>query len=790
MNDRQMSPDDPRLTAYALGELEGEEARHVAAAVAADPALQAVVEDVRAMGDDLEGVLAAEALPEVEPVRPSELKDELYPFTPKKVVRFPVFWVSGLMAAGFAVMMVVYNRNNPGAQEQVITYDLDLTNLPPAPSATDGVAPATVPAPAPSVAAAELADDEVAVKGAGTLSAAPVESREVEPSSSFAVTEAPSWVTMDAPLLEATNLPAVVVQISREQALQAAKQRGDTVTLNADQPELVALGMGGNGTELTAASGNASNRPWGQTTGTLSAPALPGLRSDLSSRSYSSYIRPLMAPPARVVANTERYATVRESAWQIPTAQPTSTFAADVDTASYSNVRRFLQNGDLPPMDAVRIEELVNAFTYNYAPPTSEDEGPMAAHLEVAQAPWAPEHKLVRVGLKARDLSNAMRAPANLVFLLDVSGSMGASNKLPLAVRAMHLLVDQLRPDDRVAIVTYAGMSGLALPSTPMTNRSEIERALNGLQSGGSTNGENGIQLAYDVAKAHFVDGGINRVILCTDGDFNVGISGVGDLERLITEKAQTGVFLTALGFGMHNLQDQTLETLADRGNGQYGYIDSEQEARRLLVEQVEGTLATVAQDVKLQVEFNPRRVAAYRLIGYENRALARQDFADDRKDGGEVGAGQAVTALYEVVPVGSALPEEFIDVELADLRYQPATGTTAAAAAVNDVPLGADIDNELLVVHVRAKTPNGEVSRQWSYPLVDEDRSFAAASEDFRFASAVAGFGMVLRDSPRRAGLTLGEVKQWAQGAMGFDPGGRRQELLALIAAAERLVR
>lgn len=637
----KLTPDDPRLTAFALGELEGEEALAVAAAVARDPALQAVVDDVRAMSGDLESALGAEALPEVEPVAElSELQDEDYPFTPKKVTRLPVYLVSSLLAASLAVMLVwqgtVRSRQD---RNEVIQFELDLSTLP------------------------------------------PVEQMEMPPA--------------DGAVYE--------------------------------------------------------RRP-----GVAFAPAKMATTLQLAPR--------------------EGYARVEEQPWQRPLSQPLSTFAVDVDTASYSNVRRFLRDGALPPMNAVRIEEMINAFNYAYAAPAADADTPIAAQLEVAEAPWAPGHKLVRVGLKAKELSRTTRAPSNLVFLIDVSGSMRVDNKLPLAVGAMRMLLDQLREDDRVAIVTYAGSSGVVLPSTPASQRDRILAALESLRPGGSTNGASGIEAAYAVAQENFVEGGLNRVVLCTDGDFNVGVTGEGELERLITAKARTGVFLTALGFGMGNLQDATLETLADRGNGQYGYIDSEQEARRLLVEEVEGTLATVAKDVKIQVEFNPQRVAAYRLIGYENRALAADEFANDAVDGGEMGAGQSVTALYEVVPAGGSLPAELAGSEAPALAFQE--------RSVTEVPSA-----DLLVVHVRAKGPEADVSQSWTYTLADRDLPFAAASEDFRFASAVAGFGMVLRDSARRGDVSLADVRRWAAQAMSHDPHGRRAEFLTLVEQAQGLL-
>src|SRR6478609_1457693 len=453
---------------------------------------------------------------------------------------------------------------------------------------------------------------------------------------------------------------------------------------------------------------------------------------------------------------------------------PLSTFSIDVDTASYANVRRFLNGGQRPPADAVRIEELVNYFPYRYQAPTGN--APFAANLEVASAPWAPEHRLVRIGLKGREVSDAARPPANLVFLLDVSGSMQSPNKLPLVKQSLRLLVDKLRADDRVAIAVYAGASGLALPSTPVSHKAEILEAIEQLSAGGSTNGAMGIQLAYDIAKANFIANGVNRVILATDGDFNVGVTGEGELTRLIEEKAKSGVFLSVLGFGMGNLKDSTLEQLADKGNGNYAYIDSLAEARKSLVEQAGGTLVTIAKDVKIQVEFNPAQVQAYRLIGYENRLLKKEDFNNDKVDAGEIGAGHTVTALYEVVPAGAAMPE----VGTVDaLKYQ----------RTEDRGQKTGVGGELLTVSIRYKEPASEESQKLAFPLRDTGARFEQASEDFKFAAAVASFGMLLRESPHRGNATLADISAWARAGVSSDAGGYRTEFINLTERSKALV-
>ncbi|MDR0351830.1 MAG: VWA domain-containing protein, partial [Opitutaceae bacterium] len=461
---------------------------------------------------------------------------------------------------------------------------------------------------------------------------------------------------------------------------------------------------------------------------------------------------------------------------------PVSTFTADVDTASYTNVRRFLDGGRLPPPDAVHVEELVNYFPYDYAPPPRDGEAPFAASMEVAAAPWNPAHRLVRIGIKGRELDTATRPPVSLVFLLDVSGSMNTPEKLPLVKDAMRMLLDTLRPDDRVAIVTYAGASGLALPSTPASKKRDILAALDALRAQGSTNGALGIQLAYDVAKANFIQGGANRVILCTDGDFNVGVTNDGDLARLIEEKARTGVFLTVLGFGMGNYKNSKLELLANKGNGQHGYIDSRLEARRMLAGQAGATLVTIAKDVKLQVEFNPAAAQSYRLIGYENRRLAREDFNNDNVDAGELGAGHTVTAFYEIVPLdadSAASAESAAAVPPVEpLKYQ-----AAAPRPVNPALAG-----ELLTLKIRFKPPAADQSEMLEFTLENSSRAFADASRDFKFASAVAAFGMVLRDSPDKAGADYDKVLDWAESGLGPDADGRRREFLGLVRRAKEI--
>ncbi|HWE40200.1 MAG TPA: VWA domain-containing protein [Isosphaeraceae bacterium] len=463
-----------------------------------------------------------------------------------------------------------------------------------------------------------------------------------------------------------------------------------------------------------------------------------------------------------------------------------STFSIDVDTASYSNMRRFVSQGTWPPKDSVRIEEFLNYFAYNYPQPTGND--PFSINTEVARCPWQPEHRLVRIGLKGKDVAADKRPTSNLVFLLDVSGSMDAENKLPLVKASMRLLVDQLGEGDRVAIVTYAGTTGVALPSSSCTRKEPIVATIDRLQPGGSTNGGAGLELAYNEAIGNFIKGGTNRVILCTDGDFNTGLTNTGDLVHLVEEKAKAHVSLSVLGFGMGNLKDAMMEQLADKGDGNYAYIDTLLEARKHLVEQLSGTLVTIAKDVKVQVEFNPAKVAAYRLIGYEDRLLAKEDFDDDTKDAGEIGAGHTVTALYEVVPAGTPPPQL---AAARALKYEPRPEPKPAAAAAAGADLASKAkgpaSDELLTVFLRYKAPDGDTSKLLERPVVDAGLDVSRASDDFKFASAVASFGMLLRGSPYKGSSTLDTALELARSGTGADPSGYRKEFVELVQKAKQ---
>lgn len=464
-------------------------------------------------------------------------------------------------------------------------------------------------------------------------------------------------------------------------------------------------------------------------------------------------------------SNTEEYKGINENIFHDALKNPLSTFSIDVDAASYSNVRRFLSQGERPPVDAIRIEEMINYFDYDYAQPTGDD--PFSINTEISIAPWNANHKLVHIGLQGKNIPQEALPPTNLVFLIDVSGSMADPNKLPLLKSSFKLLIQQLREQDRVAIVVYAGAAGLVLPSTSGREKKTITEALENLEAGGSTAGGAGIKLAYSIAKQNFKEHGNNRVVLATDGDFNVGESSDGGMERLIEEKRKDGIFLTVLGFGMGNYKDSKMEVLADKGNGNYFYIDSMLEAQKALVSEFGGTMYTIAKDVKLQIEFNPVNVKAYRLIGYENRLLRSEDFNNDKKDAGELGSGHAVTALYEIIPAGAG--SEFIKVD--ELKYQKARITESPSHA-----------HEVMTVKFRYKKPNGEVSKLIVHPLMDDNIRIDDTSDNFRWSASVAAVGMLLRESDYVKDFTLQDALQLAQGARGSDANGYRIEFINMM--------
>ncbi len=468
--------------------------------------------------------------------------------------------------------------------------------------------------------------------------------------------------------------------------------------------------------------------------------------------------------------NTEDYDNITENGFKRVVDDPLSTFSIDVDAASYSNVRRFLQSNQLPPAGAVRTEEMINYFNYEYSQPSGSD--PFSINTELSRCPWNPENKLLLIGLQGKKIPTDQLPPSNLVFLIDVSGSMNWPNKLPLVKSSLKMLTDQLRGNDRISIVVYAGAAGLKLPATSGNEKTKIKNAIDELEAGGSTAGGEGIKLAYKIAQANFMEEGNNRVILCTDGDFNVGVSSDDALVRLIEQEREKGIFLTVLGYGMGNYKDNKMQQLADKGNGNHAYIDGLNEAKKVLVNEFGGTLFTIAKDVKLQVEFNPALVAGYRLIGYENRMLNKEDFNDDKKDAGELGSGHTVTALYEIIPAG--VKSDFLK-DVDPLKYQ-------------DKKNQGVYDDELVTIKFRYKAPDNNKSKLIVHTVKNGALPLSGVSPNLRFAASVAGFAMLLRDSEFKGNTTFGSVLQMANHSLGNDKEGYRKEFISLVKRAQEL--
>jgi Ca-activated chloride channel family protein len=719
---------EEELTAYVMNELDRSAKERVEAALAKDPALRAEAEAIRALCGSLWETLKAEPMPAVDLTRRRAMKEQMgktgqaAPAAKKKPRSGSL--VVGFMSLAAAAMvgLLVYPR-----------------------LAKKGGDGSLIPGLVGDKGSRKAGDAEEVrfVAAEPEKDAAPATEQKKEDARSQAVlSQSPKDKTIAAAKpVPGPSQPATPMPLKRDVAKNGLSL-ADSVSSGGVRAKVAAP----SGAMLSGTSAQFGSGAGGM--GRL-AERRGGMTMDEGEDGIEH--------------NTEAYDLIRDNPFKSPVDDPLSTFSSDVDTASYANVRRFLDQGQLPPKDAVRIEELVNYFPYAYAAP--KDDRPFAVDVEVAQAPWAKDHRLVRIGIKGEEIEWGKRPASNLVFLLDVSGSMEAANKLPLVRESLKLLVD------------YAGASGLVLPSTSAAEKQDIVDALDKLHAGGSTNGGAGIELAYKTAEENFIKDGINRVMIATDGDFNVGTTGEGDLVRLIERKAKSGVFLSVLGYGMGNIKDSTLEKLADKGNGHYAYIDSETEAKKVLVEQAGGTMQTIAKDVKLQVEFNPAEVNAYRLIGYENRVLAHQDFNDDKKDAGDIGAGHTVTALYEVVPKGVAFKVQGVD----PLKYQkPQAGAGKASGG------------ELMTVKLRYKEPKASKSSLVEYAVKDKGRSLESASDDFRFAAAVAEFGMLLRDSEHKGKASWADVTELASTSLGGgkdeDKGGYRQEFVELVRKAQRL--
>ena len=794
----KISAESPELTAYVLNELPEAERAAVEAAIAASPDLAAEVEQLRAASTLLSRHLASEPAVELEPIQ----REDILLGGGRRSIPRPVqatgssrqgdhseprlsTWIRALnqqwiwaTAAAAALMLTLTLwprqqsaeiRLNELRYQRRPSLEVESDSTPPPRTAPPSVAPETRPAPPSVVTPTPTTSGVVPTRATAQLDSSAVaavnaQRRGIAPQ--VPVPSSPDNVYSMDPVLARRYglLPRRSVEVApqSEPSLQplprtrqsAANPSPKPLALAAADPaapeQKVALGE-----RLTVAQHGIPNGPVGLSI----APA----------DRYGDRPGP--------DTGTEDYASITDNPFKSPATAPLSTFSLDVDTASYANVRRFLREGSLPPVDAVRIEELINYFQYDY--PSSRGNDPLASVIEIADCPWRDGHKLVRIGLQAASIDRGERPRANLVFLVDVSGSMQPENKLPLVKRSLRLLLDRLGQNDAVSIVTYAGESRIALEPTTVSDagRQRIVGVLEGLRAGSGTAGSAGIQDAYRLATNHFIAGGVNRVLLCTDGDFNIGITDHGALHQLIEEKARSGVFLSVLGYGMGNTKDSTMELLADKGNGNYAYVDSFAEARKVLGEQLEGTLVTIAKDVKVQVEFNPGRVRSYRLIGYENRQLRDRDFNDDTRDAGEVGAGHQVTVLYEIEP---AVPDR---TGTDPLRYQPRPVPEGPP-----VTLKAGHGDELLNLKIRYKAPDGDQSRLIEKPVKDASKEFMHAGSDFKFTAAVAGYGMLLRNSPHRGDLTWDAVLRLAEQGVGTDREGYRAEFVDLARKAQQL--
>lgn len=749
---------DWRVTAYALGELDERERAAFEQELATDPDLQQAVAEVSRITQAVTDALGREPTPKLSEARRAEL--------------FSHFSGEGPMHAPTPTHDP--EKRHPGRRRFALPLAIAASLcLVIGGAAWFAMRADRFQAFALQSPAVTSADQEEAVQSSQNYRqssedsppplSGPVESREAAPATELSALGAEAS-TSHGPAVESPS-PAAADEYRYAAPISGDRMAMEGMGMEGARPQ--AMGMGGMGMQAT---------PSGETSAESRFSRLgegQGMMGAGFERLYGDFAADQGRGPGQA---GDRFEPLTDNPFLRVTENPLSTFSIDVDTASYSKVRQYLmEQNQLPRPDAVRIEELVNYFEYDYTPPASDAEHPFAASLAVASCPWNPEHRLARIGIQGRTVENDRRPPSNLVFLLDVSGSMNQPNKLPLVRRGMQMLLEQLGENDRVAIVVYAGAAGMVLDSTPADRRQHIFEALERLHAGGSTNGGQGIQLAYATARDHFIPGGTNRVILCTDGDFNVGTTGTDQLVRMVESEAKGGTFLTVLGFGMGNHNDAMLEKISGRGNGNYAFIDTASEARKVLVQQTAGTLVTIAKDVKIQVEFNPTRVAGYRLIGYENRLLAKEDFNDDTKDAGEIGAGHSVTALYELVPAGK--PVEAAAVGVDPLKYQtPASHTEAAES------------DELLTLKMRYKQPDGDESTLVQFPAEDSGRTFEAADDDFRFAAAVAGFGMLLRDSPYKGAWTFAAVEQTAREAQGEDAHGFRSEFVRMVQKAAQV--
>ncbi len=776
--------DDPRLTAYALGEGDAAERALIEHELTAAPELRAVVDGIRSLSTDLTHDLAAELrqAPGLTGPQRATITRAATPRTWRVVLGWGALTSAAAAAIALLVLPTVGVVREMARQDvavHTVTQDTFVAASPePITQPHSGLTPppaASATAEAPLLAQREersiqpkaLAQEQA--QEADVIASAPVSTPVEQPRSGqeLAMRERPVSAPQfnfreDMAVPPAPSAPAV--------AAAGAHDHGDAKdAAGASRPAV----------PESALRQSRRNADAAVPAPAVQSAAKPAARADRKAPPTSTGAGFTFTPPAPslpvVTPGGETYNQRSDHIFRPAQGEPLSTFGLDVDTASYGNVRRLIEGGRLPPRDAVRVEEMVNYFPYDDVPAPADGQA-FGVTVEVAPCPWEPSHQLARIAVRGQ--APTTRPPLNLVFLVDVSGSMKPDNRLPLIKTGLTLLANSLTEHDRVTIVTYAGAAGVALPTTAGTDQRTILKAIDRLTAEGGTNGGSGIQLAYDAARAALVQGGVNRVVLCTDGDFNVGVTNRDELVRLVQARAKEGVFLTVLGVGQDNLKDATMELLADKANGHYHYLDTIAEARKVLVEQLSGTLVTIAKDAKAQVEFNPARIAAWRQLGYEKRQLANQDFANDRKDGGEIGAGHLVTVLYELVPVGLG---NGTDAALQDgLRYQ-SPARPAAVAAAGDAHHG-----ELLTVKLRYQAPTGSVSRLVEGVVTDEQVR-STPSSDQRFAAAVAAFALRLRQS-EAMGLDFPAIASEARQALGRDPQEYRREFVELVERAAAL--
>jgi len=777
----RINPDDPKWTAYVLGELDDAERAAIDRELESSEEARALVEELRFAMDLMKTELreAVKIAPLTQEQRETIRASAGAAMTTPRRRWFaarPSMWMTGLAAASVAAIVLVAVVGPRRAQD-VRFLGGPVAELRPAEQQNAEAATAGPVQPSadlglryqhPGTPPEALRTEEAKVAGTATKE-------------TTAINETPSPVPLEGEVRQsAESTERQQYKNLKDETTAAAPG----VAQNLGAPGREPIGIDSTSRLSAVQAGNPQQQGAGGTATKLqrefaAAPPPPPPAAAPSVGALDNVMRAPGVPPVfdrtrpGFYNGAESYDAINDNSFLPVVQNPLSTFSIDVDTASYSNVRRFLNQGQRPPRDAVRIEEMINYFSYDYPQPIGKN--PVGASIEAASTPWNPQHRLVRIGIKARDVEAQRRPASNLVFLIDVSGSMQPGERLPLLKEGMRMLVQQLTANDRVTVVTYAGTTGVALRPTRGDQKDVILGLIDSLQAGGSTNGASGIQLAYEQAMASFIPNGVNRVILATDGDFNVGITDRNALLRLIEDKAKSGVFLSVLGVGMGNYKDATLEMLADKGNGNYAYLDTLNEARKVLVEQMSGTLITVVKDVKVQVEFNPAVVDAYRLIGYENRALRNEDFNNDLKDAGDMGAGHTVTVLYEVVPRGVAINAPGVDA----LKYP-----VPAPAPVQNA------SNETLTVKIRYKEPAGSDSKLLVFPLVDREQTFARSSVDFRFSAAVASFGMILRNSPYKGTATIDSVLSMAEDSLGPDRNGYRREFLQLVQRARQIDR